>query len=144
MAGDRYPDDQMDFAQPLPAEWVRFAELREEALIDYGYNTARACWADLQDIFEWAAARDKDILSLTKREIRQYLGLLRRRKYSESTIRRRITALRLLYECAVNDGTISENAATEVVVKKIKTDARPPAATQDDQVSTPDHPRSWT
>lgn len=62
----------------------------EYVLLDYGYHTARAYWADLQDIFEWASQRNKDILSLTERDLTRYRALSRRRKYSESTIRRRM------------------------------------------------------
>lgn len=90
----------MDFAptydKPIPASWQRFFDIREEMLLGYGYNTARAYWADLQDIFEWAVARDRDVLALTDRDIRQYCALLRRRKYSENTLRRRQLVLRKL------------------------------------------------
>lgn len=85
----QYPED-------IPASWERFFDLREDLLLNYGYNTARAYWADLQDWFEWSVARNKDILSLSEKDQTQYIALLRRRKYSESTIRRRKTALRLL------------------------------------------------
>lgn len=98
----RYPDYLMDFPPDLPPEqvqhWQRFFNLREDILLDYGYQTARAYWTDLQDIFEWAVARDKDVLALTDRDLRQYCALLRRRKYSEATIRRRMVAWRKMEE----------------------------------------------
>ena len=98
----RYPDYLMDFPPDLPPEqvqhWQRFFNLREDILLDYGYQTARAYWADLQDIFEWAVARDKDVLALTDRDLRQYCALLRRRKYSEATIRRRMVSWRKMEE----------------------------------------------
>ncbi len=101
MTEERYPEHLMDFAptynQDIPEAWQQFLDLREALLLGYTYNTARAYWADLQDTFEWAVARDKNILTLTEKDIRQYVALHRRRKYSESTIRRRLTALRLLY-----------------------------------------------
>ena len=94
----RYPDYLMDFppwVTPRQAQqWQRFFDLREDILMDYGYQTARAYWADLEDIFEWAVERDKDILALTDRDLRQYCALLRRRKYSENTIRRRMVTWR--------------------------------------------------
>lgn len=93
----RYPDSQMTFAPTVPEEWMRFAELREELLLGYRYNTARAYWGDLQGWFEWAVHRDKDVLRLTETDRRSYVGLLRRRKYSESTIKRKLVTLRLLY-----------------------------------------------
>lgn len=100
MDGTRYPENQMEFApeysQPIPESWQRFFDLREELLLGYGYNTARAYWADLQDIFEWAVARDKEVLALTDKDLRQYCALLRRRKYSENTVRRRMVAWRMM------------------------------------------------
>lgn len=96
----RYPENSMEFAptypDDIPEHWQRFFDLREELLLGYGYNTARAYWADLQDWFEWAVARHKDVLALTELEEKQYYALLRRRRYSESTVRRRETAMRLL------------------------------------------------
>lgn len=92
----------MDFPPSITPEqaarWRRFFDLREDILLDYGYQTARAYWADLQDIFEWAVERDKDVLALTDRDLRQYCALLRRRKYSESTIRRRMVTWRKMKE----------------------------------------------
>ena len=100
MTAERYPENQMMFApaypQDIPENWQRFFDLREDLLLSYGYNTARAYWADLQDWFERAVARDKDVLALTEKDVKQYCALLRRRKYSENTNRRRCTALRLL------------------------------------------------
>ncbi|MBD8478939.1 site-specific integrase [Microbacterium sp. CFBP 8794] len=96
MSSGRYPDDGMPFAPEIPERWREFADRREALLINYGYNTARAYWADLQDWFEWAVERDKDVLALTEQDKKQYVALLRRRKYSESTIRRRLLVLRLL------------------------------------------------
>ncbi len=78
----------------LPERHARFAALREEYLVDFGYNTARAYWGDLEHLFDWCEERGFDILSLTEAQFRQYQTLLRRRKYSESTIRRRRTSWR--------------------------------------------------
>lgn len=96
MTTERYPDNQMEFAPDIPEHWQEFADRREALLLDYGYNTARAYWADLQDWFEWAVERDKDVLALTEKDKRQYVALLRRRGYSENTIRRRKVVLGLL------------------------------------------------
>jgi len=116
----RYPDDRMEFANPLLAEWQQFADLREGVLLDYSYNTARAYWADLQDTFEWAVERDKSILELTEKDLRQYVGLHRRRGYSENTIRRRITTLRLFYRAVISAGVRLDNPADRIVILKPK------------------------
>jgi site-specific recombinase XerD len=100
VGGDYYPDSEMMFAPDhgpdVPESWRRFLALREDLLLEYGDNTARAYWGDLQEWFDWAVARDKDFLALTAQDTTQYCALLRRGKYSESTIRQRKTALRLL------------------------------------------------
>ncbi len=93
----RYPDYLLPIAGQLVPTNQRFADLREELLLNYGYQTARGYRADLDDIYDWATRRGFDVLALGERQIRQYVALLRRRKYSENTIRRRITALRRLY-----------------------------------------------
>lgn len=114
MPEDRYPDAQMFFAPEVPDRWRMFADLREDVLLDYGYNTARAYWADLQDVFEWALKRHKDVLELKEADLRQYMALMRRRKYSESTIRRRLTALRKLYARAESRG-LKRNSSADLV-----------------------------
>ena len=94
----RYPENLLPIAGQLPETYVRFAERCEEYLIGYGYHTARAYWGDLQDLYRWASERGKDVLNLTPRDFTQYMALHRRRDYSENTIRRKITAVRGLYE----------------------------------------------
>lgn len=103
MSGKRYPETHMMFPPDYDAadgdiseSWQQFFDLRESVCLNYGYNTARAYWGDLDDWFRWAIERDKDVLNLTEKDQKQYYALLRRRKYSESTIRRRATAFRLL------------------------------------------------
>lgn len=76
--------------------YERFSALRENLLLGYCYNTARAYWGDLDELFRWAEARQKDLLTLSEKDFKQYCALLRRSKYSESTVRRRRTAWRLL------------------------------------------------
>lgn len=124
MSEDRYPEQHMPFAPELPWEWQQFADLREALLLDYGYNTARAYWADLQDTFEWAIERDKNILQLTEKDLKQYVALHRRRNYSESSIRRRITVLRLFYGLVIEAGIREDNPAEGVVVRKRKVEGR--------------------
>lgn len=91
-----YPDTDMPFARSIPETHERFAQIREDICLDYGYNTARAYWADLDDLFYWATERGKNPLNLSDKDITQYIALLRRRKYSENTIRRKKVVLRKL------------------------------------------------
>lgn len=92
----RYPDYLLPMAGQLIPDDERFADARERILLDYGPRTARAYRADLDDIYAWAVRRGFGILALTEGQVRQYVALLRRRGYSESTIRRRQTAWRKL------------------------------------------------
>ena len=53
----RYPDKQRMFpteapVDAIPESWQQFYDTRESILLDYSYNTARAYYADMQDIFE--------------------------------------------------------------------------------------------
>ena len=93
-----YPDESMPFARTIPEQYERFAQIREDICLDYGYNTARAYWGDLDDLFYWAIERNKDPLGLSDKDIRQYVALLRRRKYTENTIRRKMVVVRKLRE----------------------------------------------
>lgn len=95
-ASERYPTDGLPFvAAQLPQD-RRFADAVEEFLLGYRPNTARAYLCDLVDIYTWARERKMDFFALTEADIRRYQSLLRRRKYSEGTVRRRGTAWRAL------------------------------------------------
>ena len=67
-------------------------------------TTLPRLWGDLEHLFDWAAARDLNVLQLTTAEISQYLAWLRRRQYSQNTIRRRLTTFSAFYEHARNSG----------------------------------------
>ncbi|MBA3618033.1 MAG: site-specific integrase [Acidothermales bacterium] len=128
MAGPRYPEDRSPIRAELPERYVRLAELREDFLLGYGHNTARAYWGDLHDIYRWAVERDTDVLALTDKDVRQYVALLRRRKYSESTTRRRMTACRLSYDAVQRTGARTDNLALSIVIPA-REDRRPATLT---------------
>jgi site-specific recombinase XerD len=116
-----YPDHLLPVISARHVDYGRFAEIRESVLLNYGRNTARAYWGDLDDVFFWAQTREKDVLNLSEADVRQYVALLRRRKYSESTIRRRVTALRKFYDELVVRGMCSSNPAAAVVIRCLRT-----------------------
>ena len=95
MASEHYPEHRHPFLAGLEQRNQRFVELREEFLLGYGYNTARAYWNDLEDIKDWAEERDLDVLELTDSQFKRYLVRMKRRGYSQSTIRRRTGTWRL-------------------------------------------------
>jgi site-specific recombinase XerD len=111
-----YPDHLLPVISARQVDYGRFAEIRESVLLNYGQNTARAYWGDLDEAFWWAQTREKDGLELSEKDVRHYVALLRRRKYSESTIRRRVTALRKFYDELVARGMNESNPAAAVVI----------------------------
>lgn len=90
-----YPTNQMPIAGELSDRRREFNKLREQFLLDYTYNTARAYWSDLEQIADWAEERRKDLMTLGAEDLRDHAALLRRRHYSENTVRRRLTVWRL-------------------------------------------------
>ncbi|MBE1551820.1 site-specific recombinase XerD [Mycobacterium sp. OAS707] len=121
MTGEFYPDHLLPVISARRVDYGRFAEIRESVLLNHGYNTARAYWGDLDDVYWWAHAREKDVLDLSAKDVRQYVALLRRRKYSGSTIRRRVTALRKFYDELVARGMNESNPAAAVVIRRART-----------------------
>jgi site-specific recombinase XerD len=98
MTDDRYPKQDAMFKPDLAARFDLFADIREDFLLGFGYNTARAYWADLDDLLFWAAEAGLDPLALTEGHIKSYMRVLTERGYSSSTLRRRRTAFRGFYE----------------------------------------------
>jgi hypothetical protein len=90
----RYPDYLLPIAGQLVPDDERFVDARERLLLGYGLRTARAYRSDLDDAYAWAMRRGFPVLDLTDAQVAQYCALLRRRRYAESSIRRRLTALK--------------------------------------------------
>ena len=84
----------MPYVQATLETDASFADVREAFLLRYGYQTARAYRADLADLHEWAVERGLEVTLLSDEHLKRYAALLRRRNYSESTVRRRLTAWR--------------------------------------------------
>ena len=54
-----YPENLLPLIKDEPQPpYEAFAELREQVLVDYRYNTARAYWADLDDVYMWSVRPD--------------------------------------------------------------------------------------
>jgi site-specific recombinase XerD len=95
MGGSRYPENKSPFRAELDVRDERFAQLREDFLLNYGYNTARAYWGDLEHLKDWCQERGLDVLDLPEQELREYLSWMSARGYSGSTTRRRETTYKL-------------------------------------------------
>lgn len=95
MRRPRYPEDRSPLRAKLAERDEHFAALREEFLLRYRFNTARAYWGDLEHMHEWAIEHGKDPLALTNRDLQRYCALLHRLGYSQHTVRRRRSTYRL-------------------------------------------------
>ena len=94
MGSVRYPEDRSPFRAELEERYERFAQLREDFLVNYQYETARAYWGDLEHLNDWCMERKLDILELSEKDLKRYLAWMRRRGYSPATVRRRQGTLR--------------------------------------------------
>lgn len=101
---NHYPDADLPIAGSLDGWHSRYEHLHlfggrsslrsaKASCWDYRHNTAGRP-GDLEDVAFWGAERDLNPLELTEKQVRQYVALLRRRKYSENTVRRRLTVMR--------------------------------------------------
>jgi site-specific recombinase XerD len=109
VTGLRYLQSRSRSRGELGRRHQRFAALRDEFVINLTYNTARAYASDLDHLFDWGLARDKDVLNLTGHDIQLYLAGLLQRPYTANTITRKRTALRGFYELAVQKKAIVES-----------------------------------
>ena len=107
----RYPEYLMPIAGTT-ARWEtgtevwaecyeKFCDLREMFLLDYCYNTARAYWSDLDDLWCWAVEHALDVTLLSSEDLLVYFDNLRDLGYRESTIRRRGSCFHRFYAVVV-------------------------------------------
>lgn len=103
MEGPRYPESQSPLRAELVERYQRFAELREDFLLGYGYNTARAYWGDLEHINDWCLENELDVMRIDDHDLTTYLDSLQHRGYSPSTVRRRRSTLGLFQRHVVSE-----------------------------------------
>ena len=98
MESVRYPEDRSPFRAELEERCEPFARLREDFLVNYRYETARAYWGDLEHLNDWCTERGLDILALDDKDLKKYLAWMKREGYSPNTVRRRRGTYRLFTE----------------------------------------------
>jgi hypothetical protein len=108
MSSKRYPENQSPLRAELNERDCRFADAREEFLIDFGYNTARAYWGDLEHLRDWATSKDLGVLELTTWDFDRYVKCLKRNGYSPNTIRRRTTTFNAFRASVPNNAGVTE------------------------------------
>jgi len=100
VTGARYLGSRSPLRSDLEPRDQRYAALRDEFVIGFGYQTARAYAGDLDHLFDWAAATKLDVLALTDSDIERYVADLQSQKYTANTLIRKRTALRGFYSLA--------------------------------------------
>jgi site-specific recombinase XerD len=100
VTGLRYLNSRALVRSDLEPRDQRYAALRDEFVIGFTYQTARAYAADLDHLFGWASAAALDVVALTSGDIERYVRDLHSQKYSANTMVRKRTALRGFYALA--------------------------------------------
>ena len=82
-------------------------------------NTQKGYACDLADYARWCERRGVDALNVTHKELRSYLADLSRARYATTTINRRLSAIRGLYNWMSHHGGVSSDAASSVASPKV-------------------------
>jgi hypothetical protein len=109
VTGSRYLQGRSRSRADLGRRHQQYAALRDEFVINLTYNTARAYASDLDHLFDWALARDKDVLDLKAADLQLYLSGLLQRPYTANTITRKRTAVRGFYDLAVEKTALASS-----------------------------------
>jgi site-specific recombinase XerD len=100
VTGLRYLRSRSATRSDLEPHHQRYAALRDEFVIGFRYQTARAYAADLDHLFSWALTSGLDVMGLTVSDIERYVATLHVEKFSPNTMIRKRTALRGFYSLA--------------------------------------------
>lgn len=114
-ASTYYPESESMLRGDLIVRYQSFAELREQYLLGFGYQTARAYWGDLEHFHDWCLEHEVDVLTPTPGDIRAYLIELLAMHYSPNTVARRRTTLRAFYKVVVAEGLLKANPVSKEV-----------------------------
>jgi hypothetical protein len=119
MGQDYYPSGP--FLGKLPDKG-EFDVAREDFLLGFKENTARAYKADLEDWWEWCSEERVDPLRPSEEDVERYVSSLGRRGYSPGTVGRRTAALNGLIRCppdrsAGREGSPTMSVATDTILR---------------------------
>jgi site-specific recombinase XerD len=112
VTGQRYLNSRALARSDLGPSDQRYAALRDEYVIGFRYQTARAYAADLDHLFGWATAAELDVVGLTVADIQRYVVELNEQKYSTNTMVRKRTALRGFYSLAADSKARADTPMT--------------------------------
>ena len=95
----------------LVREYLRYCRV-EKGL---AANSIESYATDLGRLSAWAAKNDLDLLTLDRKDLREWLMDLGHEKLSENSKRRIISALRGFYKFLMFDGHVTKNPAAQRV-----------------------------
>jgi len=101
-------------AGELVARYLRHLEV-ERGLSPH---TVRAYSADLSRYLEWAERSGVDPIGLDHRALRRYLAELDRARYSRTTIKRRLSAVRSFFGYLMTEGVVASDPASVLTAPK--------------------------
>lgn len=96
LKADLYPEHLLPVIREMGGDADQFDLSRERFLLNFGRNTARAYWGDLEHWRDWCAQQGAgvDPLSGETTDIERYVADLDLQGYARSTKRRRNSVLR--------------------------------------------------
>lgn len=80
-----------------------------ENIRNYSHNTIVNYSSDLEEYNKYLKNKKIDILSVTYKEVKEYLSYLYDKKYSKSSLSRKISTLRSFYKYLYNESLIDKN-----------------------------------
>jgi hypothetical protein len=91
-----YPNYQGDVVRAIPGEADDFDLLREQLVLGYCYQTARAYWTDLEQWRDWCLEQNPEVdaLAVEPHAVKRYLDALHVAGYADTTRARRRSILR--------------------------------------------------
>lgn len=107
--------DFSDEEDPLPgeAEVCAYIDSLERELRD-SPHTLRSYRSDLEGFLRWADLSGVDVMSMTRRQARRYLGELDQAQYSRSTVSRRLSSLRGFYRWMLSRGIVESDPVSSL------------------------------
>jgi len=101
-------------ADELVARYLRYLEV-ERGLSSH---TVRAYASDLARYLEWTERSGTDPIALDHRALRRYLAELDRARYSRTTIKRRLSAVRSFFNYLVTEDIVASDPASVLLAPK--------------------------
>ena len=88
--------------------------------LNFSFNTIDSYRKDLADFFCFVKKRTIDYLKLDRYDVREYLKYLDEKKLKNSTIARRISAIRSFYNYLLNNKIVSNNIFNNIRNPKLE------------------------